>query len=108
MPGIVIIGAGECGIRAAFTARDAGYEGAITVVGDEQTLPYERPPLSKPDASGAVEKPITSPKILSEKAIDLKCGVSATAIDRNAQEVSLSDGGSLAYDRLLQIGRAHV
>jgi 3-phenylpropionate/trans-cinnamate dioxygenase ferredoxin reductase subunit len=61
MAGIVIIGAGECGIRAAFAARDAGYEGAITVVGDEQTLPYERPPLSKPDASGAVEKPIMSP-----------------------------------------------
>lgn len=101
MAGIVIIGAGECGIRAAFAARDAGYEGAITIVGDEQTLPYERPPLSKPDASGAVEKPITSPEILSEKAIDLKCGVSANAIVRNAHEVSLSDGGLLAYDRLL-------
>lgn len=101
MAGIVIIGAGECGIRAAFAARDAGYEGAITVVGDEHALPYERPPLSKPDASGVVEKPITSPEILSVKAIHLKCGVSATAIDRNAQVVSLSDGGSLSYDKLL-------
>ena len=101
LPGIVIIGAGECGIRAALTARDAGYQGPITVVGDEQTLPYERPPLSKPDASGVIEKPITSLEILSEKAIHLKCGVSASAINRNAQEVSLSDGGSLAYDRLL-------
>ena len=88
-------------MRAAFVARDAGYQRPITVVGDEQTLPYERPPLSTPDASGAVEKPITSPEILSEKAINLKCGVSATAIDRNAQEVSLSDDGSIAFDKLL-------
>ena len=49
----------------------AGATDYQAIVGDEQTLPYERPPLSKPDASGAVEKPITSPEILSEKAIDL-------------------------------------
>ena len=101
MTGIVIIGAGECGMRAALAARDAGYEGPITVIGDERALPYERPPLSKSDAMGAVEKPITSLDALSEKAIDLKRGVSAIAIDREAQEVALSDGKSLQYGKLL-------
>jgi 3-phenylpropionate/trans-cinnamate dioxygenase ferredoxin reductase subunit len=99
--GIVIIGAGECGIRAAVTARDTGYQGPITVIGEETALPYERPPLSKPDDSGAVEKPITTLEALSEKAIVLKCGVSAIAIKRDAQEVVLSEGGSLPYEKLL-------
>lgn len=101
MAGIVIIGAGECGVRAALTARDAGYQGPITVIGEETTLPYERPPLSKPDALGAVEKPITSPEALSGQAIELRRGISATAITRDAREVALSDGGSLPYEKLL-------
>ena len=47
MAGIVIIGAGECGVRAAFTLREAGYKGEVTLIGEETHLPYERPPLSK-------------------------------------------------------------
>src|SRR5690349_3216634 len=45
--GMVIIGAGECGGRAALTLRDLGYDGPVTLVGDEPHPPYERPPLSK-------------------------------------------------------------
>ncbi len=45
--GMVIIGAGECGARAAFALRENGYEGPVTLIGDEPHLPYERPPLSK-------------------------------------------------------------
>lgn len=100
MAGIVIIGAGECGMRAALTARDAEYQGPITVIGEETALPYERPPLSKPVVSGAVEKPITSPEALLGKAIELRRGISATAINRDAREVALSDGGSLLYEKL--------
>ena len=47
MSGIVIVGAGECGVRAAFALREAGFEGPITLIGNEPHLPYERPPLSK-------------------------------------------------------------
>lgn len=101
MSGIVIVGAGECGMRAAFTVRGTGYQGDIAVIGDEFALPYERPPLSKPDAAGAVEKLIARPEVLAEKAIVLNSGVSATAIDRGAREVVLSNGGSLPYRKLL-------
>lgn len=101
MSGIVIIGAGESGVRAAFAARDAGYTGAITLVGDESAIPYERPPLSKPDASGAVEKPITSQEALLEKGVAYSSGVSANVILRDTRQVVLSDGGSLAYDKLV-------
>ena len=47
MTGMIIIGAGECGARAAFALRELGYAGSVTLVGDEAHLPYERPPLSK-------------------------------------------------------------
>ncbi|WP_421577323.1 FAD-dependent oxidoreductase, partial [Shinella sp. M31] len=48
MSGIVIIGAGEAGTRAAFALRETGFSGPVTLVGMEPHLPYERPPLSKP------------------------------------------------------------
>ena len=47
MSGLVIIGASYAGIQAALSARDAGYAEPVTVVADEKSLPYQRPPLSK-------------------------------------------------------------
>ena len=46
-PGIVIVGAGECGTRAAFALREEGWDGPLILAGAEQAPPYERPPLSK-------------------------------------------------------------
>src|ERR1700722_7532842 len=46
-PGMVIVGAGECGARAALTLREQGYPGSVTLIGAEWRHPYERPPLSK-------------------------------------------------------------
>ncbi|MER9949135.1 FAD-dependent oxidoreductase [Mesorhizobium sp. M0047] len=101
--GMVIIGAGECGGRAALALRDLGYEGPVTLVGDEPHLPYERPPLSK-DAmvSDTPEiKAIASDAILAEKSIRHIHSVQAVAIDRAAHAVRLSDGSVLPYDKLL-------
>ncbi|WP_031215344.1 FAD-dependent oxidoreductase [Mesorhizobium sp. LSJC285A00] len=101
--GMVIIGAGECGGRAALTLRELGYDGPVTLVGDEPHLPYERPPLSK-DAmtSDAAEiKTIASDEILAEKSIRHIHSVQAVAIDRQAHMVRLSDGSALPYDKLL-------
>ena len=47
MPHFVIVGAGECGARAAFALREKGFDGDITLIGAEPLAPYERPPLSK-------------------------------------------------------------
>ncbi|QKC80648.1 ferredoxin reductase [Mesorhizobium sp. NZP2077] len=101
--GMVIIGAGECGGRAALTLRDLGYDGPVTLVGDEPHLPYERPPLSK-DAmiSDAPEiKAIASDAILAEKSIRHIHSIQAVAIDRAVHRVRLADGSVLAYDKLL-------
>ncbi|MBT3426975.1 MAG: FAD-dependent oxidoreductase, partial [Gammaproteobacteria bacterium] len=52
MAGIVIIGAGQAAGQAAASLRQEGYEGAITIIGDELFAPYQRPPLSKQYLSG--------------------------------------------------------
>ena len=44
---IVIVGAGQAGARAAEALRTAGHRGSITLLGEEEHLPYERPQLSK-------------------------------------------------------------
>ncbi|MES0134078.1 FAD-dependent oxidoreductase [Mesorhizobium sp. M0016] len=100
---MVIIGAGECGGRAALALRELGYDGPVRLVGDEPHLPYERPPLSK-DAmtSDAPEiKTIASDEILAEKSIRHIHSVQAVAIDRPEHTVRLSDGSALPYDKLL-------
>ena len=102
--GMVIIGGGECGARAALTLREIGYAGPVTLVGAEPHLPYERPPLSK-DAMIAEGEPapktIAAAERLAAATITAIVANPATKIDREAKIVTLSDGGTLAYDKLL-------
>ncbi|MCT8999765.1 NAD(P)/FAD-dependent oxidoreductase [Chelativorans intermedius] len=99
MGDIVIIGAGECGVRAAFALREAGHDGAILLVGEEPHLPYERPPLSKNCPVAA--KPIAEEARYAQAQIELLQASRAEAIDRAAKRVHLADGRSLVYDKLL-------
>lgn len=103
MPGMVIVGAGECGTRAALSLREAGYDGAVTLVGSEPHPPYERPPLSK-DAilsEAPLPKAILGSDGLAEAGIDFRPGAVATAVDRARAVVTLAGGTVLPYDRLL-------
>jgi 3-phenylpropionate/trans-cinnamate dioxygenase ferredoxin reductase subunit len=100
---IVVVGAGDCGTRVALALRRGGWEGALTLVGDEAVAPYERPPLSKatlaePDAA---PPPITRASEMAELAIEWEPKRAAARIDRSASEVVLADGHRVAYDRLL-------
>lgn len=99
MERIVIIGAGECGVRAAFALREAGYGGGLTLIGEERRLPYERPPLSKtwPPAP----RPIATPEVYEAAGIDLRTGVTAIALDPLSRTVTLSGGETLGFDALL-------
>ncbi|CCV10001.1 FAD-dependent pyridine nucleotide-disulphide oxidoreductase [Mesorhizobium sp. STM 4661] len=101
--GMVIIGAGECGGRAALTLRDLSFDGPVTLIGDEPHLPYERPPLSKEAMTGEAPaiKAIASDEMLAERSIRHIHSVQAVAIDRAARSVRLSDGSTLPYDKLL-------
>jgi 3-phenylpropionate/trans-cinnamate dioxygenase ferredoxin reductase subunit len=101
---LVIVGAGECGARAAGALRERGFSGSVTLVGEETHAPYERPPLSKAVLSGDSEPApttISSADHLRELEIDFLSGVVADTIDRQGHEVGLADGRRLRYDRLL-------
>ena len=100
----VIIGAGQAAGRAAEAMRTQGFDGSVTIIGDEPYPPYERPPLSKQVLIGDEEPPSTyvhPSAYYDEHQIELKLGVSAEAIDRAAKSVSLSDGTTLDYTKLL-------
>ncbi len=102
MVGIVIVGAGECGARAAFALREQGYDGSITLIGAEPHLPYERPPLSKDGLKEQVQpKYVADAERYASARIDVLTDTPVKAIDRVAKRVELVDGGSIAYDRLL-------
>ena len=94
----VIIGAGECGVRAAFALRETGFDGGITILGSERQLPYERPPLSK---RGLLEPTLIRAAADYEAArIDLRRGVQVDAIHPTRKQLQLS-GNVLTYDKLL-------
>ena len=101
---ILIVGAGHAGGIAAATLRQAGFTGAITLLGSELHPPYERPPLSKELLVGAipVEKTYLRPlAFYAENGIAFRSGETAVAIDRAKQQVELTNGDALAYDTLL-------
>lgn len=103
MAGMVIIGAGECGTRAALALREAGYDGSVTLLGAELHVPYERPPLSKDAIVSETPMPkgIAGVDGLGAAAIDFRPGATAAAIDRGRRVVRLGDGTELPYARLL-------
>ena len=104
MAGIVIVGAGQAGGNAAVAAREAGYEGSVTLIGAEPHLPYERPPLSK---EALLAEALPGPQLfftaakLAEREIVTALGVRVEAIRAAAHEVVLSDGRVLGWDKLL-------
>lgn len=103
MGGMVIVGAGECGTRAALALREAGCDGAVTLIGAEPHAPYERPPLSK-DAIAAdapVPKAIGGSERLAEAGVDFRPSRRALGIDRAARRVLLDGGEAIPYGRLL-------
>ncbi|MBW8618898.1 MAG: FAD-dependent oxidoreductase [Hyphomicrobiales bacterium] len=98
---IVIIGAGECGIRAALTLRDEGYTGEIALIHGEAVEPYEKPPLSKPGLEGISIKPISGTDRVLKENITVYHDQRVTTIERATKSVSLANGEMISYDRLL-------
>jgi 3-phenylpropionate/trans-cinnamate dioxygenase ferredoxin reductase subunit len=102
--GVVIVGAGQAGAQAAFTLRDQGFRGPITLVGEEPQLPYQRPPLSKKFLSGqlSVERLLLRPhSAYLEQSIHLHLHSRVLAIDRARQRVHVQNGRPIPYDMLL-------
>ncbi|MDQ0988948.1 NAD(P)/FAD-dependent oxidoreductase [Streptomyces sp. V3I7] len=98
---IVIVGASLAGLTAAETLRAEDFEGSLTLIGDEQYEPYDRPPLSKAVLLGKASANHT--ELPRTRDIDAKwrLGVPASGLDMTAKRVRLADGDEVEYDRLL-------
>ncbi len=99
---IVIVGASLAGLSAAEALREEGFEGRITVVGDEPWLPYDRPPLSEAVLTGRIRAASTQlPRKRTSSGVDWRLGVPAVALDATEKRVRLADGTALPFDRVL-------
>ena len=99
----IVIGAGQAGAEVASKLRDEGYDDRILLIGQENYLPYQRPPLSKKYMAGemALERLFLRPQeFYRDKNIELHIGKSAYKIDPNKKKVEFN-GGSLHYDHLV-------
>lgn len=99
-PAVVVVGASLGGLRTASTLRGLGFEGRITLVGDEPHLPYDRPPLSKEVLTGEKEPAdafFRPPEFFREQGIELHLGTPAVGVDAGARVVRLAGGGELEY-----------
>jgi 3-phenylpropionate/trans-cinnamate dioxygenase ferredoxin reductase subunit len=102
-PRIVVIGGGVGGAAAVAELRRGGFDGGITLVSAENTLPYERPPLSKEFLldKAAAEGAVEDSAWYEQQEIELLLGVRGTRLDLAARTVTLSDGSALGYSTLL-------
>ncbi|MGP5631982.1 FAD-dependent oxidoreductase [Psychrobacter celer] len=101
---IVIIGAGQAAIWTAKTLRSEGYEGSITIIGDEDYAFYERPPLSKQVLLGNAtyeSLKIFKDEVVDELDIELLAPVKVTQIDRQSKNIFTNNDQYIAYDKLL-------
>ena len=101
---IVIVGNGQAGIQLVDSLRKEGHTGPITLLGEETHHPYQRPPLSK-DYLAAGKDPVPLPlrpgKFFTTNDVDARLGVHVTSIDRAARTVTLDDGTTLEYSKLV-------
>ena len=104
MENLLIIGAGQSAIQCISTLKKEGYSGSITLVGEEEHLPYQRPPLSK----GFLEDSISKERLyfkklefFTENKVQLYLGLSAKKLEIDNQKVYLSDNSELEFDKLV-------
>jgi NADPH-dependent 2,4-dienoyl-CoA reductase/sulfur reductase-like enzyme/ferredoxin len=98
---VVVVGASLAGLHGAEALRDEGFEGKLTIIGDERREPYDRPPLSKSSLlAGVPPEHMLLPRTRDVDA-DWRLGVAATGLDLDRKVVKLADGDEVPFDRLL-------
>lgn len=100
--GVVIVGAGHAGVQAAASLREEGYDGPVILIGDENELPYHKPPLSKTFIKDqqARPQPLRGEAFYAGSAIDYRPGLRVERIDVAGRRLEIS-GGVLPFDRLI-------
>jgi 3-phenylpropionate/trans-cinnamate dioxygenase ferredoxin reductase component len=103
--GVVIVGGGLAAARTAEQLRKSGYTEPVTIVSDEQHLPYDRPPLSKDvlhdSGRGIGDVTLKPAEFYADNDIALRLGAAAQSVDTAAKTLTLTDGFVLDYDDLV-------
>ncbi|MGH8963622.1 MAG: NAD(P)/FAD-dependent oxidoreductase [Jatrophihabitantaceae bacterium] len=101
---IVVVGASIAGVHAVEALRAEGFDGELTLIGAEDLLPYDRPPLSK----AALTEEVSKPDLLLRPAdwypaqgVDLRLGHAATRLDVPSRSLRLADGTVLGFEGLV-------
>ncbi|HEY2441687.1 MAG TPA: FAD-dependent oxidoreductase [Streptosporangiaceae bacterium] len=102
---VVVVGAGLAGLRTIEELRSRGYQGEITLIGAEQRLPYDRPPLSKKVLTGQLDDTSLRAELAALR-VDFRGGETATAVDPGSDPASAgglvrTDRGEYRFDRLV-------
>ena len=100
----VIVGAGLTGAKAAEGLREEGFDGRVLLIGAEDERPYERPPLSKNYLRGEAEREtvyVHNEAFYITHDIELRLGRQAVGLDTATAQLTLDDGETVRYDRLL-------
>ena len=105
---VVVIGASLAGLRTAEALRQAGFDGALTIVGAETHAPYNRPPLTKAALVEGPDMSIVALPQASDLGATWTLGVSATSLDIASREVRLDTGASVQFDGLVIASGAHA
>jgi NADPH-dependent 2,4-dienoyl-CoA reductase/sulfur reductase-like enzyme len=101
---VVVVGASAGGLATAEALRRLGYEGDVTLIGNEPHLPYDRPPLSKQILTGELDPDqllLRRPADLGALGADLRLGETATGVDLQGRAVTLAGGATVGYDALV-------
>ncbi|MEU9063597.1 FAD-dependent oxidoreductase [Streptomyces sp. NPDC048430] len=101
---IVVVGASAAGLATAENLRRLGFDGRLTLIGEETEQPYDRPPLSKQVLSGAWKAErasLRTPEALAALDLELRLGHRATGLDAHRREVVLAGADRIGYDKLV-------
>ena len=101
---IVIVGGGLAGAKGAEGLREQGFRGGLTVIGAEDQLPYERPPLSKSYLQGKstlADAQVHNREWYDDNSVDLRLATTVAAVRPGAHEIELAGGETIGYGALL-------
>ncbi|MDI3403285.1 NAD(P)/FAD-dependent oxidoreductase [Streptomyces cavernicola] len=101
--GVVIVGAGQAGATCAALLRRYGYDRPVTLVGEEDTAPYHRPPLTKKWLAGGAddELPLRAETFYDDQGITLLTGTRVNALELGDRRILLADGTALPFEHLV-------
>ncbi len=101
MRDVAVVGASLAGLRAAESLRTAGFDGTITVIGDERHMPYDRPPLSKRLLAGEWEVDriwLRKPDDIASLDVDWRLSTRAAGLDLAEHRITLDDGQHVRFE----------